>query len=660
MYNQNNIFSLFSCYSVSSLENLEELDLSDNQLLLRIPVGISKLDKLKSVAFKGCTSMKSPPHVLSRQGISALRKYLTDLAQTGKKNFIPVTVIGQSMAGKTSLIRSMKDTKRVLSNRSSSNNQLDEATKVFKVSEAEFDEGTKLVFHDFGGQAIYHFAYPLSSRSQIIPMLVINIEAFDKLAEANGVDSACEEVCFDWLSHLYLSCPQAGQPLVVLTHRDCVTSNVFKVRKKQLVDATERLRLRIIKEEKAMAPRTSPFFSMVSFCDEAHPLLTKHKPVVFYKGSGKNVIFNIKQMLVSIGLPSLSEIPGSWYVLMDDIGGKSDKPYLTLDEIDSLFPDDKDHVALQYLHDIGRVMWYRNRTLIACIVFHRIELLTKVVELLFDHTSKEVWERRIEGFQPFWHNNQSITKVIYEQMVRNFQESGIMTSVLLSHIIEGESVINPELAIEVLKVFHLICGPIRESSGCSYIVPYFSQKYITVIEGGSYIPLKADICFNGLAIPGYVYHLLTAIYVDIHISKYNNVDVGKNGACVIDIDGTMKYFFHNQAESTVSLIVLTKPSNIHSSWASQLSTLVRLKEQLAEVWKGAHYDTVFYCSHCLLSKQKELSTHANLSWSKTEEHPVYTGKEVVVCRQAKLLQGEPSIPLPLLYPCESIVILNSF
>ena len=154
MYNQNNFFSLFSCYSVSSLENLEELDLSDNQLLLRIPVGISKLDKLKSVAFKGCTSMKSPPHVLSRQGISALRKYLTDLAQTGKKNFIPVTVIGQSMAGKTSLIRSMKDTKRVLSNRSSSNNQLDEATKVFKVSEAEFDEGTKLVFHDFGGQAI--------------------------------------------------------------------------------------------------------------------------------------------------------------------------------------------------------------------------------------------------------------------------------------------------------------------------------------------------------------------------------------------------------------------------------------------------------------------------------------------------------------------------
>lgn len=64
----------FFVISVSRLENLEELDLSNNKLLLRIPVGISKLGKLKSVAFKGCTSMKSPPHVLSRQGISALRK----------------------------------------------------------------------------------------------------------------------------------------------------------------------------------------------------------------------------------------------------------------------------------------------------------------------------------------------------------------------------------------------------------------------------------------------------------------------------------------------------------------------------------------------------------------------------------------------------------
>ena len=120
------------------------------------------------IDIEGCKSITSPPEGVSKQGILAMRKYFADLEKGGKKNFIPVTVIGQSMAGKTSLIQSMQKTKRVLSKRCD-DIKLDEATKVFRVCEVDFDEASKLVFHDFGGQVIYHFAYPLSSRSQIIP-----------------------------------------------------------------------------------------------------------------------------------------------------------------------------------------------------------------------------------------------------------------------------------------------------------------------------------------------------------------------------------------------------------------------------------------------------------------------------------------------------------
>ena len=585
-------------FSFSGLSNLEKLNLESNNSLLRISADVCRLPKLRRIELDGCYSLVSPPVGVSKQGLSAMLKYFTDLEKDGKKNFIPVTVIGRSMAGKTSLVRSMQMSERILSNRSDDRSPLDQATKVFKVCEADFDEVSKLVFHDFGGHAIYHFAYPLSSRSRFFPMLVIDIEAFDRLAESKGSNAACEEVCFEWLSHLYLSCPQAGPPLVVLTHLDCVDTSVFEIRKQELIDVTETLRLKIIEEEEAMTPKTSQFFSMVSFCNASQPLLTKHKPLVFSVNSGKKEITDLKHVLYTVGFPLLTEIPGSWYVMMQVFESKTDSPYLTLDEIDVLFPDDTGRVMLQYLHEIGRIMWYRNRTLIACIVFHRVELLTKVVELLFDHTSKEVWEKRINSFKPFKHGDRGITAAIYRQMAGRFQDTGIMNSILLSHLIKMESKIKPELAIEVLKVFHLVCGPIQESSGSSYIVPYFSQKVITVIEGGSYIPLKVDICFNGLAIPGYVYHLLTAIYVDIHISPLNSADVGVNGACVKDVNQTIKYIFHSQSESTVSLIVLTQPENIASSWSSLLSTLECLKDQLAEVWKGAHYDTVFYCSHC--------------------------------------------------------------
>ena len=208
-------------FSLSRLCNLEELNLTNDKSLIRISADVCRLPKLRRIKLDGCHSLVSPPIGVSKQGLIAMLKYFTDLEKDGKKNFIPVTVIGRSMAGKTSLIRSMQMSERFLSNRSDDSGPLDHATKVFKVCEAEFDEVSKLVFHDFGGHAIYHFSYPLSSRSQFIPMLVIDIEAFDRLAEDNGSNAACEEVCFDWLSHLYLSCPQAGPPLVVLTHREC-------------------------------------------------------------------------------------------------------------------------------------------------------------------------------------------------------------------------------------------------------------------------------------------------------------------------------------------------------------------------------------------------------------------------------------------------------
>ena len=312
--------------------NLEVLDLSGNRTLRCIPAGVFRLPKLMGIHVNGCESLTSPPEAVSKQELSAVRKYFSDLDKGGKRNFIPVTVIGRSM-----------------------------------------------VFHDFGGQAIYHFAYPLSTRSQFIPMLVIDIAAFDKLAKSDSVDTACEKVCFDWLSHLYLSCPQAGPPFIVLTHRDTVSAPVFKKLKEQLISATESLRMKIMREEKVMAPGTSPFFSMASFCDEAQPLLAKHRLMTFYKSSGEKLIASLKNALMTIGLPLVTELPDNWCELMDLCLTKDAQPYLTLEELDVFFSDEGDRVILQFLHEIGRVMWYKNRPPLAGIVFHRIELLTKVV-----------------------------------------------------------------------------------------------------------------------------------------------------------------------------------------------------------------------------------------------------------------------------------------
>lgn len=637
----------FLLQSMSRLRNLEKLDVSGNSSLRTIQSELCSLEKLMNINCHDCRSMTSPPYAVCKLGLPAMRKYHDDLAPQNCVKFVPVTVIGRSMAGKTSLIRSMQANRRVLCKRSIES-KLDEATKVFKIGEAEYDETTRLVFHDYGGQTVYQYSYQLALRSKFVPLLVIDIAEFDRLVKLSGEEAACQVVCFDWISQLFISCPQAGRPLVVLTHCDKLQADVCESRWRQLVQVTEALRICLIQEERAMAPEFSSFISKSIFWDVSQPLL--HTPFFFSNCSGNEVILGLKAYLVSTGLPTLAEIPESWYILMLLCDNRRNKPYLTLEELDKIFPNDEERFILQYLCEIGRVIWYRNSSKLATIVFHRIELLTGLVELLFDHSCIDAWDQRISNFRPFMFESHRVHKRKYHVMVECFLHTGVMNSVLLFHLIQSESELPAELAVEVLRVFHLICGPIQRGYETSYIIPYFSTKYISVIDTGMYIPHKVELCFSGLALSGYIYHLLTARFVDFHLKPLNHVEVGYNGACIKEIDGTVKYLFHNMTERTITLLVMMQPETIITAWESQLATLSHLKSILARAWKGAHYETVFYCSHCLLTKQATPTTTVDPEWANERGGP-YTGKEICVCSQHSLAKGRSHIPLPLLYPC---------
>ena len=158
---------------------------------------------------------------MSWQGIKAVRRYLEELKrERNNQKLLPVTVIGKTRAGKTSLVRSLQESTRVLTNWTSTADKLDEAARVFNICEAEVNDSCKLLFIDYGGQEIYHFACQLTFKAQSVPLLVIDIVEFDRLLTENGEDRACQEVCMEWLSHLYLSRPSLDRPVVALTHCD--------------------------------------------------------------------------------------------------------------------------------------------------------------------------------------------------------------------------------------------------------------------------------------------------------------------------------------------------------------------------------------------------------------------------------------------------------
>ena len=213
------------------------------------------ISSLQELDCSGCDALTSPPYAVCDQGVEAVRKYHYDLKVEAGTNqqLIPVTVtcIGKTKAGKTSLVRSVQQNKRVLTERNTAEGKLDESTKVFKVCEAEMNKTSKLLFVDYGGQSMYHFSYQLTFKTQSVPLIVIDIEEFDRLATQNGEEAACQDVCMEWLSQLYISCPRLCRPVVVLTHRDKLTDECFNQRRLQLVEVTEKLRCHIIQAEKS-------------------------------------------------------------------------------------------------------------------------------------------------------------------------------------------------------------------------------------------------------------------------------------------------------------------------------------------------------------------------------------------------------------------------
>ena len=620
----------------------------------------------------GCSALTSPPYAVCKQGVKAVRKYYYDLKIEAGSNqhLIPVTVIGKTKAGKTSLVKSVQRNKRVLTERTSAESKLDASTKVFKVCEAEINKKSKLLFVDYGGQSIYHFSYQLTFKTQCVPLLVINIEEFDRLATQNGEEVACQDVRMEWLSHLYISCPRLCRPVVVLTHRDKLTDECFDRRKQQLVEETEKLRCRIIESEKCAAPSSSPVFLMTSFADTSEPLFTPSRILDFSVSSTEADIETLKQLLTTGGAPLMTEIPGSWYRMLLDMTEETNQSYIKLSEIVKKYPQDEEHVTLQYLHDIGRTMWFRKMEKLKNFVFHRLEVLTTLIEILYSHTQEEAWTKRLHEFLPFRHLGKTIELYKYQEMIDTFNTTGVMEAPLLINLLERESRLPADVAVEVLKTFHLVhlcgSGSSAQTYNQKYIIPYFATRTITAPNFHSnLIPLKVDLLFHGLPVPNYVFTLITASYLDINSNPFCVSEVGGNGATVVQGNGIVNFLIHSFAKKQVTLITLTPTKKIDEAWTGQLRSLTKLVSELQTTWKAVRYESIFYCSHCLLTDKQAPATTVGPDWFQyssegKESFPsigCYTGDEYFICKKEVGNPDCQSVPRPLMFPCRYILFV---
>jgi len=647
--------------SVCTLSNLHRLNISWNRSMTSLNPEILQLTHLHTLQTDGCNALTSPPLEVCKKGLDTVRQYYTDLAKGAGRNlpFATIVVLGNTMAGKTSLIRTLQSTdrKRVLTDRSP-NAEYDEITKVFNVEEVEVD-GTTLRLIDMGGQEVYHITYHLTLRQNCVPVIVVNMEQYDQISNEFTKEEAVRKLAFDFMSHLYLAHPTLGPPKLVFTHKDKFQSQQFQQLKENFLRVSEQLCESILDEEKS----SEGDFAKIQHFNSSSGKVFASEDIYEIGKDDKYAEFEmIKSSLLLSSQHFVKLLPLIWEEVNEKVlsltGTFTSFSFILLELTKEGFkvePDQLDTI-LTYMHDCGKVLWYKHIDALNQYIFHKITEITKLLCVLYHH-DPEIWQKRADQFQPYISRKElRIETEEFEEFVNCFKTTGLMMKSLLTYLISKEtsfkSCHDVETAVCLLRTFRLLYGPLENDVHELYfIIPQFAEeRYSVPYNSPKDVLLHTEIKFKGLALPQHVYHQMTVGLLELFSKEFATRKVKRNGANVYQ-DETYTQLTHDYESRRVLLYVSSDAPHISRMWEKLISATNNILKHVMETWTASRPVTACICAHCIIlgvsCPERLLLPKWCLRSLKNQLPP-----NVKKCHGlSKILCNDEEIPSALTHPC---------
>lgn len=632
---------------VYKLESLEKLDIARNTQLETLHDEILQMEKLKVLHCWGNYSIKYPPYAVCEQGLSAVKAFITDLrADRGTEvTVVPVAIVGNQMSGKTSLVRSLQEGNRRLTFRKE-HDPLDETTRVFDVHNLEIGNFmVKMI--DYAGSSVYRLTYSFTKKENFIPLLVVNLQEFVHLSSMLDPIEATKAVCFDWISYLYLPSPGLGSPILVLTHTDKLASGQVTQHKSKLLESCEEIRHGLLFEERQCSGLVYNLSHIAHLSNTENPLFAAGE--IFEFNDDVTETTNIDLLKKTLGdrcSKFNAIIPRLWETVGAFIDEQEREPYVRLSDIASKYPSDDFLVILRYMHNMGKVLWFEHVEKLSNHIFHQIPTIVQMITLIFHHSSEEQWKQKLDHFVPFTHNGQVILKNKYQWLIEQFFQTGVLDGAVLMNLLATESAIPAEIAIELLRCFHILHGPVSRPNGEAYIIPYFATAAVDQSwQTQSDLQLRIDVVFGGLTLPKDVYHLMTVAVLNYTFDFASDVEVRKNGATVYHDEGST-HIVHSYNSKKITLQVSTSVQLLESSWRHLVETRQCILDLLSHSWKAYCAETLVYCSHCLFLRDPSPDYDPDPCWLISPDATRQTEAWLGCCRRHSTLREEkrPTVP----------------
>ncbi|XP_019627981.1 PREDICTED: malignant fibrous histiocytoma-amplified sequence 1 homolog isoform X2 [Branchiostoma belcheri] len=156
---------------LTQLLYIERLDLSWNSLDA-LPVEIAQLTNVSGLDVIGNPLIKPPAEVCSH-GINAIRQYFHELEHSEEEVSarLKVVVLGEKMAGKTSLVQTLSKGQSTLT-------EEEDRTHCVEITQWAPDDNITFEVYDFGGHDVYHLTHQFFLTPDAFYLLVVNLQTY--------------------------------------------------------------------------------------------------------------------------------------------------------------------------------------------------------------------------------------------------------------------------------------------------------------------------------------------------------------------------------------------------------------------------------------------------------------------------------------------------
>jgi len=606
------------------LSSLRYLDLNGNATLNALTPEIADMPLLTHIDTEGCESLTSPPYEVCQQGADAIKQYYTDIRNHGsvEVSMVTVAVIGQTMSGKTSLIKTLQSTDRtrVLTHRVEGGLD-DDTTPVFKMEDVCVDDGV-LRFIDFGGHEIYQSTYRFALKPNCIPVVVVSLEQYEALQHKIGGNEAVRRLYFDWLSHLYLAYPKLGPPKLVLTHLDKIDESKLEAIEKDFFYYSKSVFKMIHHEEKSEWQDEGAFATIEHF---AAKKMFRAEDIYKVGNAYCEAFIQLKKRLLRESKQSVKVIPTTWKEFEQALK-KFDKGYMLFQDIFSQFSssisltENQLDIILTYMHNSGMLLWYKDNEDLLPYIFHHISTVTSLLQVLFTHDDT-VWKRRESVLtNPTSAVQQLLTLDKYKSFASEFVSKGIMHDKLFKYLLRTETDFQEKAAMrvaaQILLSFRIMYKSTMRNEESSFIVPYFSKEFLSdsLPNTESCVTLHAQLRFDGLPLPQYAYHQLAVDMLNSFSQESDSITARNNGARVENADVTYQ-LVHDYKSRIVNICVSFDSSHVCRAWKVLVDVTNFAIEYIETRWCACKIGCKFFCAHCGLKKDHHPSSLMNPSWA---------------------------------------------